>query len=197
MKTFKPLNYLREDLNRYFVLIPEKERTTLCKLRVIIFNEVIWTLISYRMGQWVRLKVNNRVVKPILKAATLIIHNILRIITKIDIPFDAEIGKGLYIGHCGYIVINNKVKIADCCNISPGVIIGEGGRGEKMGVPVIGEKVYIAAGAKIFGNIIIGNNVAVGANSVVCNDVPDNAVVAGVPAKILNYDGSYDFVITK
>lgn len=53
-------------------------------------------------------------------------------------------------------------------------------------MPIIGNNVYIATGAKILGPIKIGNNVTIGANSVVIKDVPDNMVVAGVPAKIIN-----------
>lgn len=79
--------------------------------------------------------------------------------------------------------------IGENCNIGQGVTIGIAGRGEKKGVPQIGNKVYIAPGAKIIGKIIIGNNVMIGANSVVTKDVPDNAVVAGVPAKIISYKG--------
>lgn len=192
-----PLNNLKEDLNRYIVLMSENEKTFLRKLMVVFFNDVVWVLMSYRLGQWVRFRFKKSIIKTILKAATLVMHSVLKIITKIDIPFDVEIGKGLYIGHCGYIVINPKAQLGNYCNISPGVIIGEGGREGRRGVPVISNKVYIAPGAKIFGPIKIGNNVVIGANAVVSKDIPDNAVVGGVPAKILNYDGSKDFIITK
>lgn len=55
---------------------------------------------------------------------------------------------------------------------------------ERKGVATIGNSVYIGPGVKIVGRINIGNNVAIGANAVVTKDIPDNAVVAGVPAKI-------------
>ncbi|WP_202807026.1 serine O-acetyltransferase [Planktothrix agardhii] len=73
--------------------------------------------------------------------------------------------------------------------------IGVGGRGEKSGCPVIGDQVFIGPGAKIFGKIRIGNDVAIGANAVVTKDLPDNAVAMGIPAKIISYEGSQDFVI--
>lgn len=60
-----------------------------------------------------------------------------------------------------------------------------GGNSRYPGVPKIGNNVYIAKGAIVFGGITIGNNVTIGANSVVNTPVPDNSVVAGVPAKIL------------
>ena len=55
------------------------------------------------------------------------------------------------------------------------------------GTPTIGDNCIIYPGAKIFGKITIGNNVVIGANAVVNKDVPDNAVVAGVPARIIRY----------
>ena len=57
------------------------------------------------------------------------------------------------------------------------------------GSPIIGNNVLLFAGAKIIGNVRIGNNVVVGANAVVTHDVPDNAVVVGIPAKVINYNG--------
>lgn len=60
-----------------------------------------------------------------------------------------------------------------------------GGNSRFPGVPVIGNNVYIAKGSIVMGGITIGNNVTIGANAVVTKPVSDNAIVAGVPAKIL------------
>ena len=65
---------------------------------------------------------------------------------------------------------------------------------KKKGSPIIGDNVYIATGAKIIGAIKIGNNVAIGANCVVTKDIPDNAVVVGVPGKVISYEGSKGYV---
>ena len=54
---------------------------------------------------------------------------------------------------------------------------------------------YIAPGAKIIGGIKIGNNVAIGANAVVVKDLPDNAVAVGIPAEIISYNSSEDFIV--
>lgn len=70
-----------------------------------------------------------------------------------------------------------------------GCTIGSQRGGRKGGIPTIGDNVVVCAGAKVIGNIKIGNNVMIGANAVVVDDVPDNAVVAGVPAKIINMNG--------
>jgi serine O-acetyltransferase len=61
-------------------------------------------------------------------------------------------------------------------------------------VPVIGDNVYIGPGAKIIGRVNMGSGVAIGANAVVTKDVPDNAVVVGVPAKVISYNGSKGYI---
>lgn len=112
----------------------------------------------------------------------------------IQISRYAKIGKGFYIGHYGTIVVSSKAVIGNNVNISHGVTIGVANRGDHAGVPTIGNYVYIGPGAKIIGNIHIGDHVAIGANAVVTKDVPDYACVGGVPAKILNMEGSKGYV---
>ena len=84
----------------------------------------------------------------------------------------------------GGSIINSKAKIGTNLTIYPGTIVGRTGDG---GVPTIGDNVFIGGGAKIFGGIKVGNNVTIAANSVVVKDVPDNAVVGGIPAKIIKF----------
>lgn len=108
----------------------------------------------------------------------------------IQIPSSTKIGKGFYIGHFGTMVISGGTVIGNNVNISPGLNIGRANRGERKGYPVIGDKVYIGPGVKIVGAVKIGNNVAIGANAVVTKDVPDNAVVVGIPAKVISYAGA-------
>lgn len=101
------------------------------------------------------------------------------------VPYQAEIGKGTKLGYGGIgVVIHSKAKIGSNCMIAQQVTIG-GGNSNYEGVPTIGDNVYMAKGSIIMGGITIGNNVTVGANAVVNKPVPDNAVVAGVPARIL------------
>lgn len=108
----------------------------------------------------------------------------------IQISPRTTIGPGFCIGHFGGIVVSHRATIGRNCNLSHQVTIGASGRGDRAGVPTIGDNVYIGPGAKIFGAITIGNNVAIGANAVVTRDVPDNAVVVGVPAKVISMEGS-------
>ena len=108
-------------------------------------------------------------------------------------------GPGLCLAHAGTIVINGKCKIGKNARIHVGVNIGNFSRLDKNWVPdnapIIGDNVYIGPGAKLFGKIRIGNNVAIGANAVVNKDIPDNVTVAGVPAKVINHRGSEGLII--
>lgn len=105
----------------------------------------------------------------------------------IEIPIGLKIGVPFHIAHIPGIIINENAIIGDNCLIMQNVTIGST-RGK--GVPVIGNNVMLCAGSKIVGNVKVGNNVVVGANAVVVKDVPDNSVVVGVPAKIINSDSS-------
>lgn len=89
-----------------------------------------------------------------------------------------QFGPGLYIMHYGTIVVNPKCRIGANCNINACVNIGMGGR-------VIGDNCYISPGVKIVKPVRIGNNVVIGANAVVNKDIPDDGMVAGMPAKII------------
>jgi serine O-acetyltransferase len=82
---------------------------------------------------------------------------------------------------------------ADCC-ISQGVTIGVSGRGEKRGVPVIRDRVYLGVNAVIVGKIDVGDDVVVGANSLVNRDVPPHTTVVGVPAVIVSQNGSEEYL---
>jgi serine O-acetyltransferase len=112
----------------------------------------------------------------------------------IAISPSTEIGSGFYIGHYGSIVVNPQSRIGKNCNISHDVTIGQANRGRNKGSPTIGDNVYIGPGARIVGAVKVGNNVAIGANCVVTKDVPDNAVVVGIPGKVISYDGALGYV---
>lgn len=96
------------------------------------------------------------------------------------------IGPGLRIYHTGgFIHVGKNVKIGKHCTILPGVVFGNKTEKPDSGFVVVGNNCYFGLGAKILGSLSIGNNAIIGANAVVTKDVPDNAVVGGVPAKIL------------
>ncbi|MEF1200554.1 serine acetyltransferase [Vibrio owensii] len=107
-----------------------------------------------------------------------------------DIPINV-FGPGLRINHFGNIVIHNKVRIGAWCDIHQGVNIGSNlsSSGEPL-VPVIGSNVWIGPGAKIFGDILIGNSVVVGTNSVVFKDVKKSSLIVGNPGVVVRNSGT-------
>lgn len=149
----------------------------------------------YRIGHWIwyyggRFAGLVTMLRPIY----IVLKRLVEIYTGASISPRAIIGPGLYINHFGSIFIG-AVVIGENCNLSQEVTIGVAGRGDKRGMPTIGDRVYVAAGTKIFGRITIGDDVAIGANAVVTKSIPDCAVIAGVPAEIVSYQGSFDFIL--
>lgn len=94
------------------------------------------------------------------------------------------VGRGIYIPHIGGIIIN-ALSVGDNLIINSGAIIGNKSNADNK--PTIGNNVEVCVGAKIIGKIKIGNNAIIAPNSVVIADVPDNAIVSGIPAKIIKY----------
>ena len=106
------------------------------------------------------------------------------------IPYQAKIGRNTKFGYGGIgVVIHQKTCIGKNCSIGQQVTIG-GGNSKYPGVPIIGDNVKIHKGAIVFGGITIGDNVEIGANAVVNKPFPNNAIVAGVPAKLLRIKGN-------
>jgi serine O-acetyltransferase len=94
-----------------------------------------------------------------------------------QIPIATQIGRGLYLGHFGQIVVNGKVVIGENCNLEHGVTIGQTNRGKQKGSPVIGNNVWIGTGSVLVGNIRIGDNVLIAPNSYINSDIPANCLV--------------------
>ncbi len=102
--------------------------------------------------------------------------------------YPGTIASGFRIYHIGdFVHVGPNVKIGKNCTISPGVVFGN--KYEKIdNLPItVGDNCYFGLGAKIFGSVNIGNNVTIGANAVITKDIPDNAVVGGIPAKIIKF----------
>lgn len=149
----------------------------------VFLDQGLWAVGVYRFGRCVR-TIRIPVISFLLKIIAYLLFKIAEMATGISLPVSAEIGKGFYIGHFGGVILHSDVKMGENCSIGTGVVIGTRGVG-KAGVPVFGDNVYVGVGAKVLGNIKIGNDVKIGANAVVLEDVPDGATVVGIPAKIV------------
>ena len=101
----------------------------------------------------------------------------------IELPIGLKVGAPFKIAHIPGIIINSNATLGNNVIVMQNVTIGST-RGK--GVPTLGNNILLCAGAKVVRGVNIGNNCVIGANAVVVNDVPDNSVVAGVPAKLIN-----------
>ena len=118
-----------------------------------------------------------------------LISQIGRGITGIEIHPGAKIGKGLFVDHGMGVVIGETTIIGDNVTLFQGVTLGGTGKERGKRHPTLGNNVVVGTGAKILGNIKIGDNVNVGANAVVIRDVPPNSTVVGVPGRMAKKEG--------
>ncbi len=118
-----------------------------------------------------------------------VISQVGRFFTNIEIHPGAKIGKGLFIDHGAGVVIGETAEIGDNVTIYQNVTLGGTGKEKGKRHPTIGNNVVISAGAKVLGSFTVGDNVKIGANSVVLKEVPANCTVVGVPGRIVVRDG--------
>ena len=109
---------------------------------------------------------------------------------QVDINPAARIGKGIMLDHGTGVVVGETAVIGDNVSILQGVTLGGTGKAEEDRHPKIGNGVLIGAGAKVIGNIKVGDCARIGAGSVVVKEVPPHVTVAGVPAKVIGAAGA-------
>lgn len=149
----------------------------------------VHAVIVLRFGQWARSM--PRVLRIVLDPIYFVLNLLIQMMWGIEIPRATSVGPGLFIGHFGGITISASAVLGNNCSVSQNVTIGVAGSGDRLGVPVIGDDVYIAPGARLFGRITIGNNVKIGANAVIYRSVPDNCVAVLDPGfRILPQDSA-------
>jgi serine O-acetyltransferase len=141
-----------------------------------------WALLVYRFGRW-RYSIRWRWLRMPFSLLYKLLYKFIQIVTGIELPCEASIGRNFVIDHFGGIIISGYAKFGHNCRIRNGVVVGLR-RTSDPRAPVIGDNVDIGAGAKLLGPISIGNNVVIGANAVVISDVPSDSIAVGVPAVI-------------
>ncbi|MCT7547075.1 serine O-acetyltransferase [Aliarcobacter butzleri] len=147
----------------------------------IFFNYPgVWAIINHRIA--------NRLYKKGFKKLARMLTGICSICTKTDIHPAATIGRRVFIDHAIGVVIGSTTIVEDDVLIYQGVTLGGVSLDKGKRHPTIKSNVVIGSGAKILGNITIGQNSKIGANSVVVVDVPDNSTAVGVPARIIRKD---------
>ena len=152
-----------------------------------VFSSIFWYRVAndfYESGKW---RLEGVIVRYMQKRC--------QRRTNIELVAGTVIGSGLRIAHRGTIVIAGKTIIGKNCTLHQNVTIGRT-FGLTGGTPIIGNNVVIFPGAQVIGNIKIGDNVIIGAGSLVVKDVPSNCVVGGNPAKIISTDSSDERIIS-
>jgi serine O-acetyltransferase len=164
---------IKQDLQAVF----DRDPAATSKLEVILTYAGFHALLAYRVAHW--LKVND---VPILPR---IISQLARWVTGVEIHPSAKIGTGFFIDHGMGVVIGETAEIGDYVTLFQGVTLGGTGKERGKRHPTLGNHVVVGAGAKILGGITIGDNVKIGANSVVLKNVPPNSTVIGVPGRVI------------
>jgi serine O-acetyltransferase len=142
-----------------------------------------WALSVYRFGRW-RMGLSPGLLRKALYPIYLVAQKWIEVCAGIELPCEVEIGRNFVIDHFGGIIVSGYARFGDDCRIRNGCVVGLATVDDPC-APVIGNNVDIGAGAKLLGRIRIGNNVRIGANAVVVDDVPDDSIAVGVPARAL------------
>jgi serine O-acetyltransferase len=171
------LKTLRED----FRIIFERDPAARNWLEVVFCYPGLQALLVHRVAHWLW-------VLGIPLIPRLMSH-LARFLTGIEIHPGAAIGRGVFIDHGMGVVVGETAIVGDYCLIYQGVTLGGTGKETGKRHPTLGENVVVGAGAKVLGNILIGNDVRIGAGSVVLRDVPSDCTVVGVPGRIVYRSG--------
>ncbi|ASM38683.1 MAG: serine O-acetyltransferase [Campylobacter sputorum] len=167
------LNIIKEDF-----LEPKRQDPAFNSLLEIFFNYPgVWAIINHRFAHFFHTKGFKRLAR--------VMAGISRFFTGVDIHPAAKVGRRVFLDHATGIVIGETAEIGDRVLLYQGVTLGGVSLDRGKRHPTLKEGVVVGAGAKILGNITIGKNSKIGANSVVVKNVPPNCTAVGIPATVL------------
>ena len=171
------LIFFRNEVRAVFARDPAAKNL----LEVVVLYSGVQALVLYRIAHFLyTIKI------PFLPR---FISQLARFLTGIEIHPGARIGRGVFIDHGMGVIIGETSIVGDNVTLYQGVTLGGTGKEKGKRHPTIGHDVTIGAGAKVLGNISVGDNSYVGANAVVIKDVPANSTVVGVPGRLARQDG--------
>ena len=150
-------------------------------LEIVLLYQGLHALVAYRIAHYLY--------KLRLFFFARYISQLARFATGIEIHPGAKIGKRFFIDHGMGVVVGETAVIGDDVLLYQGVTLGGTGLEKGKRHPTIGNNVVIGTGAKVLGNITVGDNSYIGANAVVIKDVPPNSTVVGVPGRVTKQDG--------
>ncbi|HEY1730872.1 MAG TPA: serine O-acetyltransferase [Terriglobales bacterium] len=163
----------REDV----AAVLERDPAAKSRLEVVLLYSGLHALWIYRVNHWLWTHGWRFLARALSQCG--------RLVTGIEIHPGAEIGHRFFVDHGMGVVIGETAIVGDDVTLYQGVTLGGTGKETGKRHPTIGNSVVIGAGARVLGNITIGENSRVGAGSVVLRDVPDNSTVVGVPGHIV------------
>lgn len=137
-----------------------------------------------RFGVW-RMTVQPKLLRAPLSMLYRSMYRKVRNVYGIDLPYTVQLGRRVIIEHQGAIIIHGSCHIGDDSIIRQGVTLGNRYLDRSSEAPKLGKRVNIGAGAKVLGNVTIGDDACVGANAVVLNDIPAGHTAVGIPAKLI------------
>ena len=159
----------------------EKDPAARNGLEVLICYPGIWALIMHRPAHWLY--------RHKIKLLARIISQLTRWFTWIEIHPGASIGRRCFIDHGMAIIIGETTEIGDDVTIYQGVTLGGTGKDTGKRHPTIGNRVMISYGAKVLGPFKVGDDVKIGAGSVVLKEIPPGCTVVGIPGTIVKRNG--------
>ena len=168
---------IQQDLRAVFDRDPAA-RTT---LEVFLTYAGFQALLAHRLA--------HRLWKMRLRLVGRLVSQVARWVTGVEIHPGASIGYGFFIDHGMGVVIGETAEIGDYVTLFQGVTLGGTGKDKGKRHPTLGSHVVVGSGAKVLGNIRIGDSVKIGANSVVLRSVPSNSTVIGIPGRIVKSIG--------
>ncbi len=168
---------IRQDLQAVFERDPAATR----KLEVLITYSGFHALLAHR--------ISHRLWVAGLRLLPRIISQLARWLTGVEIHPGANVGQGFFIDHGMGVVIGETTEIGHHVTLFQGVTLGGTGKERGKRHPTLGNHVVVGSGAKILGNIRIGDFVKIGANSVVLRSVPSNSTVIGIPGRVVKVVG--------
>src|ERR1035437_2120242 len=167
--------------------ILERDPAAKSRLEVVLCYSGLHAICAYRFTHWLW----NHEFRLLARW----LSQVARLLTGIEIHPAAQIGSRLFIDHGMGVVIGETAIVGDDVTIYQGATLGGTGKEKLKRHPTIGNGVVVGAGAKILGNIRVGDNSRVGAGSVVLRDVPDGSTVVGVPGHIILRHGKRVIII--
>lgn len=167
----------------------------LSQIRFVLTHQGLWALAVYRFFRPLVLSKHAVVRKP-ASIGAFVGTKLMELITGILLPVRAEIGPGCLIPHYGPIIINQDARIGAYSTFLHNTTVGNSGRWTHLvdDAPVLGDRVYLGAGATVIGPITIGDDAVLGAGAVVTKSLPPRAVAVGNPAEIVSMRGSFRYV---